>query len=170
MNPYLLTAIKNRLEKDLADLHLVWRAPAPEPDPVPLATTPRPVQVFIGDLPPKKRRSGTVEPLDESFPCIVIAAVSGHWDGGEDMATVALIGGIYAPEEGDAEGAEMDMAVLFSRIRQSLFPCRKHPLEERYRLTEDTRGRLFPWEKSDMQPRPYMQATLLTHWRMKGLE
>ena len=60
---------------------------------------------------------------------------------------------------------------LMKAVRaEDLAPCLKEPLEARYRLTPDEKGRLFPWEKSDMQPRPYLQATVMTHWRMKGLE
>lgn len=166
MNPLFLPTLKARLLADLADLRLDWRGPVPDGE----AEPSRPVQVFIGDMPPKKRRPGDAEKPGDRFPCIVLAPVSGQTDGGEDAATVALIYGVYCGEDGDAEGAEMDSALLLSRIRQSLFPCLKSPLDRRYRLAEDAKGRLFPWEKSDMQPRPYVQATVMTHWRMKGLE
>lgn len=164
MNPLFLPALKARLLADLADLRLDWRGSGECVEPC------HPVQVFIGDLPPKKRRPGDVEKLDDRFPCVLLAPVSGQSNDGEDAVTVALICGVYCGEEGDAEGAEMNLALLLSRIRQSLTPCLKQPLERRYRLTEDARGRLFPWEKSDMQPRPYLQATVMTCWRMKGLE
>ncbi len=162
MNPFFLKAVKTRLETDLADLMLENRNGD--------QSSLRHVKFFIGDLPPKQRRTTEVESPEDPFPCVVIVPASGHGDGGEDVVSVALIYGIYCPESGDAEAAEMDHALLLSRIRQSLFPCCKAPLEQRYRLTEDTKGRLFPWEKSDMQARPYIQATVMTHWRMKGLE
>lgn len=199
MNPFFLPALKARLLADLADLRLDWRGPASFPAPaadhmrgeasstapaasaissLPLASADgyaegepsRPVQVFIGDLPPKKRRPGDVEKPGEPFPCVVLIPLSGQSDGGEDAVTVALVCGVYCGDAGDAEGAESDMALLLSRIRQSLTPCRRDALDHRYRLTEDAKGRLFPWEKSDMQPRPYIQATVMTCWRMKGLE
>lgn len=167
MSPFFLPALKARLLADLADLRLDRRVPdvtgdAPEPS--------RPVQVFIGDLPPKKRRPGCPDKSDEPFPCVVLIPTSGQTDDGEDAVTVALVCGVYCGDAGDAEGAETDLAVLLSRVRQSLAPCVRLPLDRRYRLTEDAKGRLFPWEKSDLQPRPYIQATVMTHWRMKGLE
>lgn len=184
MNPLFLLALKKHLEESLADLTLESRDST---------DAPRQVQIFIGDLPPKKRRPGssekkdtnglapsqmqgasggkaTPEKLDDYFPCVVLVPASGQLDSGEDVVTVAVIYGVYCPEDGDAEGAEMDHGVLLSRIKQSLYPCLKSPLDARYRLTEDAKGRLFPWEKSDLQPRPYIQSTLMTHWRMKGLE
>lgn len=166
MSPLFLPALKARLLADLADLRLDWRGPVKEDAP----EDTRPVQVFIGDLPPKKRCPGDVEKPDGPFPCVVLIPASGQTDDGEDAVTVALVCGVYCGDAGDAEGAETDMALLLSRIRQSLTPCRKEALDRRYRLTEDAKGRLFPWEKSDMQPRPYIQATVMTHWRMKGLE
>ena len=164
-----LPALKARLLAGLADLRLDWRDSAPA-DADAEAAPARAVRIFIGDLPPKKRGSGDTEALDDRFPCVVLVPLSGQTDSGEDAVSVALICGVYCGEEGDAEGAETDMILLLSRIRQSLAPCLKEPLEARYRLTPDEKGRLCPWEKSDMQPRPYMQATLMTCWRMKGLE
>lgn len=165
MNPSLLTALKKRLLTDLADCTLENRASEAE-----TGTALRPIQIFIGDLPPKKRNPGTGDRLQEFFPCIVLTAVTGYAADGEDEAGVALVCGVYSAEDGDAEGAEMDLALLLSRIRQSLYPCSTYPLEQRYRLCPDSRGQFFVWEKSESQPRPYMQAVLMTHWRMKGLE
>lgn len=162
-----LPVLKARLLADLADLRLDCRTSAASASQKKSACA---VRVFIGDLPPKKRGSGDTEVLDDRFPCIVLVPLSGQTDSGEDAVTVALICGVYCGEEGDTEGAETDMILLISRIRQSLIPCLKEPLEARYRLTPDEKGRLFPWEKSDVQPRPYVQATLMTQWRMKGLE
>lgn len=161
-----LPALKARLLTDLAELRLALRPSAVSGSGEEFRT----VQIFIGDLPPKRRRSGDTEALDDRFPCVVLVPLSGQTESGEDAVTAALICGVYCGEEGDAEGAETDMALLLSRIRQSLAPCLKEPLEARYRLTPDEKGRLFSWEKTDMQPRPYMQATLMTQWRMKGLE
>jgi len=162
MNPFLLTALKKRLQDDLADLMLETRDGKDE-------DKRRPVQVFIGDLPPKKRAPGQTDPLGEYFPCIILVPTSGSLEDGEDATVVAVIFAVFCPEDGDAEGAEMDFALLLSRIKQSLRPCVTKPLEKRFRLIEDAKG-YFPWEKSDMQPRPYIQATMMTHWRMKGLE
>lgn len=156
MNPFLLLALKTHLLTNLDERHFVGKGP----DNVDSLQS---AQVFIGGLPPQN-------PQRESYPHVLIIPRQGHACQGETVVTVALVCGIYNPEPGDAEGAEMDMALLLSRIRQSLFPCVKCPLDSRYRLTEDAKGRLFFWEKTDAQPRPYMQATLMTHWRMKGLE
>ncbi|WP_300908886.1 hypothetical protein [uncultured Desulfovibrio sp.] len=176
MSPFFLPALKARLLADLADFRLEGRGSSPcrqdggQPRSATGRHPDRSVQIFIGDVPPKKRRPGDAEALDDPFPCVVLIPLSGQADGGEDAVTVALVCGVYCGEEGDAEGAETTLALLLSRIRQSLAPCLKTPLERRYRLTEDAKGRLFPWEKSDMQPHPYIQATVMTHWRMKGLE
>lgn len=178
MGADFLLALKARLLADLADLRLDWRGPAVEGEEEPA----RAVQIFIGDLPPKKRRPALAdkkeasagkpppEKIDDYFPCIVLVPTSGQEDQGEDVVSVGVIYGVYCAADGDAEGAEIDHWVLRSRIKQSLFPCRKQALDDRYKLVKDEKGRLFPWEKSDLQARPYIQATLMTCWRMKGLE
>ena len=62
------------------------------------------------------------------------------------------------------------MAFASAGRKERVFhPCVNKPLERQFKLVEDAKG-YFPWEKSDMQPRPYIQATMMTHWRMKGLE
>ncbi len=156
MNGCLLVALKKRLHVDLSAMSLLGSGTE--------GAVIRPVHVHIGNLPPA--RSGDPAPQ----PFVLLAPVSGYLREGESTARVACVCSVYNPEEGDAEGAEMDMAALLSELARSLAPCCKMPLEGRYRLTPDEKGRLFPWEKSDMQPRPYLQATVMTCWRMKGPE
>ena len=106
MNPFFLPALKARLLADLADLRLDWRGPVSDEK----AQPSRSVHVFIGDVPPKKRRPGDVEKPGEPFPCVVLIPLSGQSDGGEDAVTVALVCGVYCGDAGDAEGAESDIA------------------------------------------------------------
>ncbi len=164
MNPFFLKTLQKHLIERLADFRLEWRGEGDAPDGYGA------VRIHVGDLPPKQRRPGMVGRLADSFPCVVLVPVSGESVSGEDAVSVALVCAVFCGEEGDAEAVETDCALLLSRLRQALQPCLKQPLDQRYRLTTDDKGRLFPWEKSDLQPRPYLQATLMTRWCMKGIE
>lgn len=153
MQSAFLTVLKKHLEQALKPLLLVRQG-----------DTVRPTRIFIGDLPVKQTER-------DDIPCVLLMPVSGYQQSGEACISVGLICCVYNNEEGDREGAEMDIALLLSTVTQALMPCVTAPLEHRYRLVPDSRtGFLLPWEKSDTQPRPFMQATLLSHWRMKGLE
>lgn len=153
MQPAFITVLQKHLEQALASLPLVRQN-----------ETVRPPRIFIGDLPVKQTER-------DDIPCVLLMPVSGYQQGGEAGISVGLICCVYNNEEGDREGAEMDIALLLSAVTQALMPCVTAPLASRYRLVPDPRtGFLLPWEKSDTQPRPFMQATLLSIWRMKGLE
>ena len=69
-----------------------------------------------------------------------------------------------------AEGAEQDLAILMSCITRVLGSCRETPLERRFQLVPDHRGRLLAWEKAETNPKPFLQAAMLSHWTMKGWE
>lgn len=160
MNPFFMPALKKYLEADLASLSLVGRGKGDVPDTI------RPVQVFVGDLPAKKPGEKDVD----LFPCVVLVPGGGFQHEGEAVVTVGAICAVYSPENGDAEGAENELTLLLSGVSKSLWPCRSQPLDRRYRLCADTAGRYFGWERAEGQPRPYAQATLVSLWRMKGLE
>lgn len=164
MNPFFLKTLQEHLTAMLADFRLEWRGEGDAPEGYGV------INVYVGDLPPKKRRPGTQGALADSFPCVVLVPVSGESLNGEESVTVALVCGVFCGEGGDAEGAETDCALFLSRLRQALWPCFKKPLDNRYRMAPDEKGRQFPWEKSDLQPRPYIQAAMMTRWCMKGLE
>lgn len=154
MNTAILLALKKHLEGNL-NVRLLGQSL--ESDAV------TPVSVFIGDLPPPEKGRKT-------FPCIILIPVGGHHDGGIEAATIALICCVYNPETGDAEGAEQDLARLMSDTGRVLCSCRETPLQGRFILTTDSQGRLLPWEKTEMKPRPFTQAVMLSCWQMKGWE
>ena len=155
MNTRILPALKACLTDGLADLHLLGQTA--EDDAV------QPVQVFIGDLPPPENGR-------KPFPCVILVPVSGHHEEWGETAVIALICCVYNPEPGDAEGAEQDLAILMSGITRVLGACRETPLERRFQLVPDHRGRLLAWEKAETNPKPFLQAAMLSHWTMKGWE
>lgn len=156
MNSFFLAALKARLAEDLASLYL---SGVDSEDPVL-----HPVKIYIGNLP--TAQSDVPDPQ----PFVLLIPVSGDFHLGENEIRIDCTCGIFNPEEGDAEGVEMDMAVLLSALASSLVPCSKTPLEGRYRLTEGSQGRLLSWTKSTVQARPYAETTMATYWRMKGVE
>ena len=160
MNPFFLPALKKHLEADLVSLGLVGRGAGEAPD------TLRPVQVFVGDLPAKTLGEHPADP----FPCVLLVPGGGFTQDGEAVVTVGAICAVYSPENGDAEAVENELSLLLSGVAKSQWPCRNQPLDRRYRLCADSAGRYFVWERAEGQPRPYAQATLVSHWRMKGLE
>lgn len=164
MNPFFLPVLKKRLEADLTDLNLIGRGHGGQPDAL------KPVRIFIGDVPPKKPG----EKDGDTFPCVVLVSGGGFVREGEEIVTVGCICAVFNPENtigtGDAEGAEMDVGLLVSGVMRSLAPCATEPLDRRFMLTTDNAARLFVWEREAAQPRPYAQATVMTHWRMKSFE
>ena len=106
----------------------------------------QPVQVFIGDLPPPENGR-------KPFPCVILVPVNGHHEERGETAVIALICCVYNPEPGDAEGAEQDLAILMSGITRVLGACRETPLERRFQLVPDHRGRLLAWEKAETKPK-----------------
>ncbi len=157
MNPALPLALKKALETALADLALERQGGRGKGD------AQRPARVFIGDLPAKKEEV-------HDLPCVLVIPAQGWEEGGESCATVGLVCCVYNGEDGDREGAEMDMALLINAATRALMPFRQTPLERKFRLVPDAEGRYLRWDKTDTQPRPYAQASLISHWRMKGVE
>lgn len=157
MNPAFPIALRKALETALSSLPLDQQGGRGNGD------TQRPARVFIGDMPPKKREF-------YDLPCVLLIPAQGWQEDGEACATVGLMCCVYNAEEGDREGAEMDMALLLNAVTRALMPFRKAPLEKRFRLVPDSEGRYLRWDKTDKQPRPYAQAGIISQWRMKGLE
>ena len=78
----------------------------------------------------------------------------------DGLADLHLLG---QTAEGDAEGPEQDLAILMSGIVRVLGACREMPLERRFQLVPDHRGRLLAWEKAETNPKPFLQAAMLSH-------
>ena len=154
MNTSILPALKTCLTDGLADLHLLGQTA--EGDAI------QPVQVFIGSLPQPE--------ASKPFPCVILMPVSGHHGGGVENICITLICCVYNPETGDAEGAEQDLAALMSGITRVLSVYREHPLHSRSQLVPDSRGKLLRWKKAETNPKPFLQAAMLSHWTMKGWE
>ncbi len=154
MNTAILPALKKHLEENL-DVRLLGQSAGGD------AVTP--VSVFVGDLPPQ---SNSRKP----FPCIILVPMSGHHEGGMEVANIALICCAYNPETGDSEGAEQDLARLMSDLTRVLGAFRETYMMNRFSLVPDSRGRTLYWEKAETKPRPFIQATMLSCWQMKGWE
>lgn len=160
MIPLLLEAMKKTLIEGLRDLPMVHQCK--EGDKA------RPPHVWIGDLPPKRSDKDW-----GALPCVLLVPLSGHLneDGGE--VEVALICIVYNPEQGDSAGAEYDLANLMSKVAQLLIEALESkgcPLDDRFVLKPDKRGQILPWQKSDQQPKPFTQATIISTWRYKSWE
>lgn len=158
MNPRLLPLLQAHLQQALSTLTLVGQSGKDD--------IPRSPQIFIGDLPTKRREKDARE-----IPCVVIVPLSGHQQDGATVAEVALVCAVYNKEEGDAAGCEGDMALLLSAITRALVPCANGaPLGRRFNLEADSKGRLLPWTKDDKQPQPFMQAVMTSLWTGQGWE
>lgn len=124
-----------------------------------------PPAVFIGDLPPRSARESV-------FPCVIITPLSGHAEGGELFEEVAFLAGVYSPEDGDAEGAEMELALLRSRIMHFLREALDVPVQARFTCIRDEKHRYARWQRADPlgQPRPFAQVAVIARWSIPGWE
>ena len=159
----LLPVLKAFLEKECASLALS----CPEKD-AQGATTARAPLVFIGDFPPKRGQGQE----RREFPCIVLAPVSGWATEGQEYAEIAAYLCVYNNEEGDAEGLEMEIALLQSAFSRVCALCVDQPLERRFILTPDEKGRLYRWQRNGEleTPRPYAQMVAVSRWACPGWE
>jgi len=160
MIPLLLEALKKRLAAGLGDLALVRQCKDGDKA--------GPPHIWIGDLPPKRSKEDW-----SALPGVILVPLSGHLgdEGGE--AEVALICVVYNPEDGDGTGAEYDLGHLLSRITRLLLEALETkgcPLDDRFILLPDKSGKVLPWQKSEQQPKPFMQATMVSTWKYKGWE
>lgn len=156
----LLEAMKHKLMSDLKNLSLVHQSESGDKA--------GPPHVWIGDLPAKRGQKNY-----SGLPCVLLTPLSGHHDEEGAEATVAIICVVYNPEEGDGSGGENDLANLLSKVTGLLIDTldsKGCPLDGRFVLTPDSRGRVLPWQKSDQQPKPFIQATMTSTWRYKGWE
>ena len=160
MIPLLLEAMKKKLSEGLSDLPLVHQGKDGDKA--------APPYVWVGDLPPKRSEKDW-----SALPCVLLVPLSGH-HGDEGAETeIALICIVYNPEKGDGSGGENDLANLLSKVVGLLIDAldsKGHPLDDRFILRPDNRGRVLPWQKSDQQPKPFLQATIISTWRYKGWE
>ena len=160
--------LKERLQAALADLKLIGQSAEGD-----VIASP---QVFIGDIPAKRRN--TPERAVREVPCVVIIPLSGHIAVEDGAATsVALIAFsccVYNPEkedDGDWTGVESDLANLVSAVQGALLPCAEgEPLNRRFVLIPDEKGKMLAWVRPEEQPGPFASATVTSRWAFKGWE
>ena len=156
MGALLTQKIKEHLEAGLADLPLLGQTSS--------GLEKRPAKVWIGDLPPKRKDKESRE-----LPCVLIVPLAGHFEEGAMVMTVALLCVVYNNEEDDGTGAETDLLSLISKIAQLLLPAGQGaPIANRFILEPDEKGRLLSWTKSENQPKPFVQADIITTWQFKS--
>lgn len=136
-----------------------------------------PPRVYIGGLPPKRRPQGEDDPRE--VPCVVIVPHRGRLEidsgGAITEESVGLICVVYNSGDdavdGDFEGVEADLANLVSAVIGALLPCAEgRPLARRFVLVPDDQGKMLAWAKAEEQPRPFLQATIVSTWNFKGWE
>ena len=156
----LLPALKKALVEALQDTRLTKHQRDPKAEPALAA-----VQVFIGDLPPTNKRESV-------FPCIILTPIAGEGEGGELFEEVAFLAGVFNGEEGDAEGAEMELAILRSLITRFLREALDRPVDERFTCIRDEKNRYMRWQRTDPlgQPRPFAQVAIISRWSIPGWE
>lgn len=153
----LLTALAAHLRFALSGLHLSGATGAVTP-----------LNVFVGDLPAKTT-------TDKPFPALILVPIEGHHTtDGEVRTTIAVIASLIGNDEDGINGAETvetDLAVLLSNLCRCLLSCAEgSPLQDRFVLLPDDKGRLLAWEKAEGQARPYCQTVITTHWSQRGWE
>ena len=156
----LLLALKKALVEALRDTQLTKYQRDLKAEPA-LA----PVKVFIGDLPPTSQRESV-------FPCVILTPITGDAEGGEVFEEVAFLAGVFNGEEGDAEGAEMELAILRSRITRFLREALDTPVDGRFTCIRDEKQRYMRWQRTDPlgQPRPFAQVAIISRWSIPGWE
>lgn len=160
MNLYLLqTALRAMLEPLLETLPLPTRPRQTRPEPGQAPT--RPATVCVGSLPAKK------EGGEYDAPLVLIQVMSGHEEDGCSCAVVALRIVIWNE---DGEAGENDLLNLLGLLRRAVLACKQNPLADKYVLEPDERGHLAPWVRLDEQPLHFLEAYVLTNWKMQGFE
>ena len=106
------------------------------------------------------------------FPCVILCPVDGDAQDGELFEGVAFLTGVYNSETGDAEGAEMELAILRSRITRFLREALDTPVAERFTCVRDEKNRYMRWQRTDPlgQPRPFAQVAIISRWSIPGWE
>lgn len=160
MNLYLLqTALRAMLEPLLETLPLPTRPRQTRPEPGQVPT--RPARVCVGSLPAKK------EGGEYDAPLVLIQMMSGHDEDGCSCAVVALRLVVWNE---DGEAGENDLLNLMGLLRRAVMACKQAPLADKYVLEPDERGHLAPWVRPDEQPLHFLEAYVLTNWKMQGFE
>ena len=156
----LLPSLKKALQEALAEMRLTKHSRDKAAEPSFVAPT-----VFVGDLPPRSARESV-------FPCAIVTPVSGHAEGGELYEEIAILAGVYNSEDGDAEGAEMELALLRSRIIRFLRESLDMPVDAKFTCVRDEKGRFMHWQRTDPlgQPRPFAQIAIISRWSIPGWE
>lgn len=155
MRPSFLPALKTHLSEALKEMRLMGQGGDGDVEVAPA--------VFIGVPPPKNKNNQ----LD--VPCVIIVPASGYQQEGAAFSDVGLVCCVYNPERGDNEACELDMFFLLSRVVESLVPIAQgQPLDARYELIADERGRLLSWERAPQHPRYFLETTILTRWQTRG--
>ena len=152
MNVFLLMqALRDALAKALATLPLesrqgqknVWRSP----------------RIYLGQLPPRQANA----PFEAPF--VLIQALGGHEDEeGFARAEIALRVCVWNDE---TEANENDLHNLLATIRHALMGYRNTALNGRYILDKDSSGWL-PWTRPDEQAPGFVEAYILSQWKMQG--
>lgn len=157
----LLPALQTHLTAATAHLHLVSSEKNREGQEIT-----RPPRIFIGDFPAK--REGGKDARE--FPCVLLAPFTGFGDDDGDFVDIAALIAVYNPESGDGEALEMDLAVAQNTVLGALIRCKTEPLERRFTLVPDEKGRFYHWQRTGdpNQPRPYAQITLVSRWQIPG--
>lgn len=143
-----LRALRKELEKPLATLPLEQRQDdkaAPPP-------------VYIGQLPPRSRA--------ETGAFVLLQPLSGKQD--EDsfhLVDVAIRVCVY---NSGLEAAENDLFNLLELIRRELAPFRQQSMDGKYVLIAG--DGLLPWTRPDDQAQPYLEAYIISTWKLWGYE
>lgn len=61
---------------------------------------------------------------------------------------------------------KIDLINLLGLLRRAVLPCMQNPLADSHVLEPDERGHLAPWVRPDEQPPHFLEAYVLTNWKM----
>lgn len=118
-----------------------------------------PARVYIGQLPPRSRA--------DTGAFVLLQPLSGGQDeNGCQIVELAIRVCVF---NSGLEGAENDLFNLLELIRRELSSFRKRALADRYVLTEGDRG-LLPWTRPDDQAPPFLEAFIISNWKLWGYE
>lgn len=145
----LLLALRQALETPLAAMPLERRMEQPASPP----------PVYIGQLPPR--------PRPEMNPFILLQPLAGRQDD-DSFHRVDVAIRVCVCNSG-LEAAENDLFNLLELIRRELAPFRQQSMNGKYVLTGGDDG-LLPWTRPDDQAQPYLEAYVISTWKLWGYE
>lgn len=159
MNPYLLqTTLREHLTPVLEALPL---AVNPRATATTVQELTRPAAIRIGDVLPRQATDG------ESVPFVCLQERGGHDDEGVSVVEILIRCAVYSPEP---EEAAHELSNLVHTVRHALMPLAVQPMQGRFRLNCDEKGRLLPWETPTEQNHPYAESYILSVWEYKSIE